>query len=126
MATILAYTSPARGNLYPIVALLVELQRRGHRIALRTLVDGVSTGLDLGFETSPIDGRIQATAMTDWMAANSRAALKLAFHVFGQRAAYEVDDARDAIAAVRPDVLIVDAKCWGAAAIADAGSLPWV
>lgn len=126
MATILAYTSPARGNLYPIAALLVELQRRGHHIALKTLVDGVSTGLDLGFETSAIDGRIEATVMTDWMAANSRVALKLAFDVFGQRAAYEVDDAQDAIAAVRPDVLVVDANCWGAAAVADARSLPWV
>ena len=58
MATILAYTSPARGNLYPIVALLIELQRRGHRIVLRTLAEGVSTGLDLGFEASPIDRRI--------------------------------------------------------------------
>jgi MGT family glycosyltransferase len=126
MATILAYTSPARGNLYPIVALLIELQRRGHRIVLRTLAAGVSTGLDLGFEASPIDGRIEATVMTDWMAPNSRTALKVAFDVFGQRAAYEVEDARDAIATVRPDALVVDANCWGAAAVADAGSLPWV
>ena len=44
MATILAYTSPAFGNLYPIIALLIDLQRRGHRIVLRTLADGVSTG----------------------------------------------------------------------------------
>ena len=126
MATILAYTSPARGNLYPMVALLIELRRRGHRIALRTMVDEVPTGLDWGFETSPIDARIEATVMTDWMAANSRVALRLAFDVFGQRAAYEVDDVRDAIAAVRPDVLMVDANCWGAAAVADAASLPWV
>jgi MGT family glycosyltransferase len=126
MATILAYTSPARGNLYPIIALLIELQRRGHRIVVRTLAAAVSIGLDLGFEASPIDGRIEATVMTDWMAPNSRTALKVAFDVFGQRAAYEVGDARDAIATVRPDVLVVDANCWGAAAVADAGSLPWV
>jgi UDP:flavonoid glycosyltransferase YjiC (YdhE family) len=126
MATILAYTSPALGNLYPIVALLIELQRRGHRIVLRTLAEGVSTGRELGFESSAIDRRIEATVMTDWMAPNGRAALKAAFGVFGQRAAYEVDDVRGVIAAVRPDLLIVDANCWGAAAVADAGSLPWV
>src|SRR3982074_1092093 len=94
MATILAYTSPALGNLYPIVALLIELQRRGHRIVLKTLAGGVSTGLDLGFEASPIDGRIEATVMTDWMAPNSRTALKVAFDIFGERAAYEVEEAR--------------------------------
>jgi MGT family glycosyltransferase len=125
MATILAYTSPARGNLYPIVGLLIELRRRGHRIVLRTLSDEVSTGHDLGFEASAVDRRIESTVMTDWMAANSRSALKVAFDVFGQRAAYEVGDMRSAIAAVRPDVLVVDANCWGAAAVADASSLPW-
>src|ERR1700692_3646667 len=124
MATILAYTSPARGNLYPIVGLLIELGRRGHRIVLRTLSDEVSTGDDLGFEASAVDRRIEATVMTDWMAANSRSALKVAFDVFGQRAAYQVEDMRSAIAAVRPDVLVVDANCWGAAAVAGASSLP--
>ena len=44
MATILAYTSPAFGNLFPILALMIELQRRGHRVVLRTLDDGVPTG----------------------------------------------------------------------------------
>jgi MGT family glycosyltransferase len=126
MATILAYTSPAFGNLYPIVALLIELQRRGHCIVLRTLSDGVSTARDLGFESSAIDERIEAAVMTDWMETNSRAALKSAFGVFGQRAAYEVEDLRGLIAQVRPEVLVIDANCWGAAAAADAGSVPWL
>lgn len=126
MATILAYTSPARGNLYPIVALLIELQRRGHRIMLRTLAAGVPTGRALGFEASAVDRRIEDSVMTDWMAPNSRTALKVAFGVFGQRAAYEVEDVRGVIAAARPELLVVDANCWGAAAVADAGAVPWV
>jgi MGT family glycosyltransferase len=126
MATILAYTSPAFGNLFPIVALLNGLQRRGHSIELRTLADGVSTGRDLGFQTSAIDPRIEATVMTDWMAPNSRAALQVAFGVFGQRAACEVEDLRGAVADTRPDALVIDANCWGAAAVADARSIPWV
>jgi MGT family glycosyltransferase len=126
MATILAYTSPARGNLYPICALLIELQRRGHRIVLKTLTIGVPTGRELGFDASAVDRRIEAAVMTDWMAPDSRTALKMAFEVFGQRAAYEVGDVRAAMASERPDVLVVDANCWGAAAAADAGSVPWV
>jgi UDP:flavonoid glycosyltransferase YjiC (YdhE family) len=126
MATILAYTSPAFGNLFPIIALLTEMQRRGHRVVVKTLRDGVSTASDLGFESSAIDPRIEAAVMTDWMASNSRAALLLAFEVFGRRAAFEVDDLRGAIEAVRPDALVIDANCWGAAAVADAGSVPWV
>jgi hypothetical protein len=94
MATILAYTSPAFGNLFPILALMIELQRRGHRVVLKTLDDGVTIGRDVGVESSAIDPRIEAAVMTDWMETNGRAALKAAFNVFGRRAAYEVDDLR--------------------------------
>ena len=37
MARILAYTTPARGHLFPLVPILDQLSRRGHQIALRTL-----------------------------------------------------------------------------------------
>jgi UDP:flavonoid glycosyltransferase YjiC (YdhE family) len=42
------------------------------------------------------------------------------------RAVFEVDDVRAAIAAERPDALIIDVNCWGAAAVADADSVPWL
>jgi UDP:flavonoid glycosyltransferase YjiC (YdhE family) len=35
MARILAYTSPGRGHLFPLTAILDELRRRGHHISLR-------------------------------------------------------------------------------------------
>ncbi len=38
---VLAYTSPARGHLYPLVPILDELARRGHAIAIRTLASEV-------------------------------------------------------------------------------------
>src|SRR5215475_216672 len=126
MATILGYTSPAFGNLFPMLALLIELQQRGHRIVLKTLGDGVSIGRDAGAESSAIDPRIEAAVMTDWMETNSRAALKAAFRVFERRAAYEVDDLHSASAQVRPDAIVVDANCWGATAAADAGAVPWL
>ncbi|MGH3559195.1 MAG: glycosyltransferase [Mycobacterium sp.] len=125
MATILAYTSPALGHLYPICALLSELHRRGHRIALRTLAAGVSTGRQLGFVTEAIDPRIEDIVMSDWTAPNNRAALKLSCDIFSQRAAHEIGDLRRSIEVVRPEAVIVDANCWGAAAVADAGELPW-
>ena len=55
MATILAYTSPGLGHLFPISALLTELSRRGNKIHLRTLSTGVETGQRLGFVTDAID-----------------------------------------------------------------------
>lgn len=126
MARVLAYTSPATGHLYPLCAVLAELAARGHHIALRTLRSGVQTGLDLGFATTPIDARIEAITLDDWQAPNPPAALATAFGTFARRAAYEIDDLRAAVSEVRPDVVIVDANCWGAAAAAEVSGIPWV
>ncbi len=125
MAKVLAYTSPALGNLYPITALLRELHDRGHHIVLRTFAEGVAVGRELGFDTSMIDPRIEALTMTDWLASNGRDALKAAFGVFGQRAGFEVKDLAGLVATTRPDALIIDANCWGAASAAEVGTVPW-
>ena len=126
MATILAYTSPGLGHLFPISALLTELSRRGHKIHLRTLSTGVETGQRLGFVTDAIDPRIEAIVHDDWKAPNIRAALKMAIEVFCRRAVHEVGDFTDAVARVRPDAVIVDVNCWGALSAADAGDIPWL
>ncbi|MEV3900841.1 glycosyltransferase [Mycobacterium sp. NPDC050551] len=126
MAAILAYTSPATGNLYPMLALLVELRARGHRITLRTKASDVCVGAAVQIETTAIDPRIEAVPMTDWLAPNPRAALRSAFGAFAERAAYEVDDLRASIEQVRPDVTIIDANCWGAPAVVDAAASPWL
>ena len=65
MATILAYTSPAVGHLFPFSALLSELSGRGHTIHLRTLTTGVEMGRRLGFSTDTIDPRIEAIVHDD-------------------------------------------------------------
>jgi MGT family glycosyltransferase len=126
MATILAYTSPALGHLFPFSALLLELSGRGHKIHLRTLSTGVEMGRKLGFTTDTIDPRIEAIVHEDWKASNPRAALKMAVDVFCQRAAYEVTDFADAVTRTRPDALIVDINCWGALSVADADDIPWM
>ena len=125
MATILAYTSPALGNLFPMTSLLLELRQRGHRIVLKTLADGITKTGETGFEVHPIDPRIEAITMTDWQAPNGREALAAAFGIFGERAVHEVDDLRKTIHAEQPDMLLVDVNCWGAAAAAETASLPW-
>ena len=40
-ARLLVYTSPARGHLFPIMPTLLELRKRGHAIAVRTLASEV-------------------------------------------------------------------------------------
>jgi MGT family glycosyltransferase len=126
VATILAYTSPALGHLYPICALLAELQDRGHRVVVRTLASGVSAARAFGFDTAPIDPQIESHTMDDWLAPNPVAALRATFDAFRNRSRYEIGDLRAAIDDVAPDALIVDANCWGAASVADVGEIPWL
>lgn len=126
MATVLAYTSPALGHCYSISALLAELRNRGHRVAIRTLTAGVGTARDLGFNATAIDPHIEAITMDDWVASNPITGLRLTFDAFEQRSRFEIDDLHSAIDDVRPDALIIDCNCWGAAAVADAGAIPWL
>jgi len=126
VATVLAYTTPAMGHLFPISALLRELHARGHHIALRTLAAGVETGLELGFATAAVDPRIEAITLGDADAPTRSVALRQALTAFARHAEYEVTDLVAANYEVGPDVVIVDANCWGAAAAAEASGLPWV
>ncbi len=122
---VLVYTSPARGHLYPLVPTLDELADRGHEIAVVTLESQVDVLRQRGFAASPIASAIAATEPDDFRARGSAAKLKRAMALFASRAPHEPADLRTAIAAHRPDMLLVDCNCWGATAAAEAWGGPW-
>lgn len=126
MAVILAYGSPALGHLLPVGALLTELTGRGHEVYLRTMSAGVAPMRAAGVHAEPVDPEIEAIVGEDWLARNALAVLKNSIDVLCRRATLEVEDLRRAVDAVRPDALIVDANCWGAISVADAGDVPWL
>ena len=66
MTRVLANTTPARGHLYPIVPALLELQRRGHSVAVRTLASQVGRMRALELDAGPIDPRLEALAHDDF------------------------------------------------------------
>lgn len=126
MAVILAYGSPSLGHLFPIGALLRELARRGHQVHLCTMAAEVTGMRKVGFLAEPVDPRIEAIAGQDWLACSALGVLKMSIDVLCRRAVLEVDDLNAAIDRVEPDVLIVDANCWGAMSMADARDIPWL
>ncbi len=126
MAVILAYGSPALGHLLPLAALLTELAGRGHEVHLCTLSSAVDDIHAAGIPAQPVDPRIEAIDGSDWLARNALDVLKASIDVLCRRAVLEVDDLRTAIDRTRPDAVIVDANCWGAMSVADAGELPWL
>lgn len=125
MARYLAYTSPARGHLYPLVPTLDVLRERGHSVAVRTLASEVGLLRERGFDAAPIDPAIERIEHDDWKARTPVGANKRAVRTFCRRAELEIPDVRSAIDEVRPDALVVDITTPGAAAVAEAGPLPW-
>ena len=126
MATVLAYTSPAIGHLYPMTPLLLELRRRGHDVHLRTLDSHTDRLLALGVKAEAIDPGIGALGANDWKATNPRAALVESVRTFSDRAMIDGPDLAQAIGETRPEALIVDINSWGARCAAEASGLPWV
>jgi MGT family glycosyltransferase len=125
MARILAYTSPARGHLFPITPILDELSSRGHRIALRTLASEVERMRSRGFEVEPIDEAIEQNRHDDYLARTPQGALKRALRTFARRAEHDGPDLSAAIDAVDPELLLVDINSWRACGVAQASSRAW-
>src|SRR5688500_14440747 len=121
MARYLAYTSPARGHLYPIVPTLLELRARGHEVHVRTLASELAALDALGLRSDPISAVIEARHLDDWAASTPPERLARSLATFAERAVHEVPDLEHAIAQVDPDVLLVDVTTVGAAAFAEAG-----
>lgn len=125
MARFLLYTSPAPGHIFPPVATLDALRRRGHEIAIRTSAAGLGTLEKVGFSPRAIDPRIDAIPAEDWKARTSIGAIRALLEAFDARAELELDDMRTAIEDERPDALWIDANATGAAAVAEGSDLPW-
>src|ERR1051326_7586710 len=125
MARFLAYTSPARGHLYPITGALLELHARGHEVHVCTLASEVPMLSRLGLHARPIAAAIEQLPLDDWRWSTPEEALAGAFRTFGGRWRHEVEDLEREVSDVCPDVLLIDITTVGAAAVAEAAGVPW-
>lgn len=125
MPTVLAYTSPAIGHLFPLVPLLFELRARGHEVHVRTLASHVDLLRHQGPHAEAIDPRIESVASGDAGARNPKEGLELAVRTFSARAQYDGPDLQRALEQLDPDLVIVDINTWGAALAAEAWGKPW-
>ncbi|MGN6256915.1 MAG: glycosyltransferase [Solirubrobacterales bacterium] len=125
MSLVLAYTAPARGELYPLVPVLDELRERGHRIALRTLSSEVETMRRRGLDATAIAPEVEALQMDDRRACTRAGRLRRSVEVACERAPHDARDLLAAIEEVQPDAVIVDLLAWGALSAAEAWGGPW-
>ncbi len=122
---VLAYTSPARGHLYPVVPIMAELARRGHSATLYSLAGELGQLAPLGIEGHAIDPAIERIEIEDYRERSQLGAIRSVFRAFLKRSASEAPDLEQAIAKHDPDVLLIDINCWGAATVAEASGCAW-
>ena len=125
MSTVLAYTSPAIGHLFPMVPLLQELKARGHDVHIRTLAGQVPMLIKEGFQAGAVADSILAVESNDYNAGSAKAALAASVETFTARARFDAPDLQKAIEDVRPDLLLIDINAWGARIQAESAGLPW-
>lgn len=125
MSTILLYTSPARGHLYPMMDIALALRAAGHRVVAQTLADEREAVLAAGVEHRPLDPRIEALPLDDWQGGNPLAQMRRSLGRWMQRAPIEVEDLRRSLAELDPALLLVDANAFGASAAAEVDGRPW-
>ncbi len=125
MTKILAFTSPAKGHLYPIAPVLAELVKRGHDVTVMTL-PGSEKALDpLGVDVIELPARLAQDTLDDWAATSKIGALRAAVRALVARIPDEIAAIRGAVRAERPDALLVDVTTVGAQTYAAASGLPW-
>jgi UDP:flavonoid glycosyltransferase YjiC (YdhE family) len=122
---ILAYTSPARGHLTPMMGPLLELRGRGAEVHVRTLAAGVDSVRAAGLEAAPISAAIEAIPHDDHEARVPMTSGARTFATLRRRARHEVPDLEAALDEVRPDVVLVDSTTFGAKALAERRGLRW-
>ena len=125
MARLLTYVDAVPGRLYPLVATLLELQRRGHAVLVKAGADDVDTLRTAGLHAEPLAPPIARFEPDDWKARTRFGALMSGLRQFGERARDQAADLAAAIDAERPDALFIDEGAWGAAAAAERSGLPW-
>jgi MGT family glycosyltransferase len=122
---VLAYTSPARGHLYPAVPILSALAARGHAVCVGTLSGELAHLSSAGIDAWAIDPAVESIQIEDWRERSLPKAGLSALRTFTRRAAGEAPDLARAIDRYDPDVLLIDVNCWGAATVAEASGRPW-
>ena len=125
MARFLVYTAPSRGHLYPLVPTLEVLLERGHEVFVRTVSAEVQNLREIGCEARALSDAVEFAMREDWQQFTPAEALKSLLLYMAARGQAEVEDLTRSMEQYRPDVLVVDAHCFGGLAVAEASGLPW-
>ncbi|MFB8274140.1 glycosyltransferase [Nocardia colli] len=125
MTKILAFTSPAKGHLYPVAPVLAELVSRGHDVTMLTLPGSEQELEQFGITARTLPPTLTQDRLNDWATTSRIATLRAAVRSSVARIPDEIQALRSAIIAERPDALLIDITAPGAQILATASGLPW-
>jgi MGT family glycosyltransferase len=125
VATILAYTAPSAGHMFPLMPGLLALRERGHEIHVRTEAELVGAVREAGLHAEAVDPAILDVDVADYEARRDIDRLRRGIHDMISRGPLERADLRRAIAETGADALVIDINTYGAAVAAEASGLPW-
>ena len=126
MNTVLIYTSPARGHLYPMMDIAIEFRNEGYEVIVQTLSNEKEHVEKENIQHIPISKVIESLELEDFKENNPVAQFKAAFRCWLSRAPHEIADLRHSVDKCNPDLLIVDVNSWGAGAYAESQGQPWI
>jgi MGT family glycosyltransferase len=125
MSRFLVYVSPAVGHTLPLVPGLLELQSRGHEVHLMAAPTLLGVLRGAGLDASSVTPAVTDVLVTDYLADGATERMRSGQVDLMARGKHDGPDLARAIAAYRPDVLLVDVNAHGARAHAEAAGLPW-
>jgi len=130
MASFLFVVPPLAGHVNPTVALGAELRRRGHEVAWAGMRAAVGPLLEPGATLVPVAEEVPdetVTALAQRSAGlRGAAALEFLWRDFLHPLALAMAPGIErAVAALRPDALVVDQQAFAGAVVARRAGLPW-
>ncbi len=126
MKTVLIYTSPARGHLYPMMDVAIELRNGGYEVIVQTLGSEKEHVEKENIQHVSISQDIESLELQDFKENNPISQFRSAFRSWLSRAPHEIADLRNSVNKFKPDLLIVDVNTWGAGAFAESRGQPWI
>lgn len=125
MARFLVYAAPSRGDLYPLVPALDKLIEHGHSVFARMPASEVRDMQNRGIAARPLSESVECAIRTDWQQFSIEGSIRSLLDHMVLRGEFEATDLRTAIAKHKPDGLLIDANCFGAAAVAESSGISW-
>jgi UDP:flavonoid glycosyltransferase YjiC (YdhE family) len=95
MNTVLIYTSPARGHLYPMMDVAIELRNSGYEVIVQTLSSEKKHVENENIQHLSISQHIESLELEDFKENNPISQFRSAFRCWLSRAPHEISDLRE-------------------------------